>query len=207
MMVYDSNRDGTKEHRSDGKNFMPLLMKLFAAASSLAAVCAALLYVFTRGDVWFTLAVTFGTTAYHFWMRLLVGLLFNGIMKNKADYTKKWFQVSPFEQRIYKILRVKKWKGKMPTYNPETFDPALHSWDEIAQAMCQSELGHETIILLSFAPIIASVWAGALTAFLITSAVSAMLDLVFVIMQRYNRPRVVRLLNKQKAERKNEPKP
>lgn len=39
----------------------------------------------------------------------------------------------------------------MPTYRPDWFDPRLHSWKEIAQTMCQSEVVHEIIAVLSFA--------------------------------------------------------
>ena len=62
-----------------------------------------------------TLSITFGTIFYHFGMRLLVGVVVNKIMKNRADYTRKWYQVGKMEAQIYKVLNVKKWKGNMPT--------------------------------------------------------------------------------------------
>ena len=86
----------------------------------------------------------------------------------------------------------------MPTYEPALFDPALHTWDEIAQAMCQSELVHETIVLLSFLPVAASIWLGDLPVFLITSVQAACFDLSFVLIQRYNRPTILRLAQRQK---------
>lgn len=82
----------------------------------------------------------------------------------------------------------------MPAYSPDTFSNKKHTWDEIAQAMCQSELVHETNIVLSFAPLVASVRFGAFSVFLITSICAAVLDLMFVIMQRYNRPRIVKMI-------------
>ena len=84
----------------------------------------------------------------------------------------------------------------MATFDPTLFDPALHSWEEIAQAMCQAELVHEIIIVLSFIPLFAAIPFGAFPVFLVTSLLSAAYDLSFVIMQRYNRPRVVKLINK-----------
>lgn len=89
---------------------------------------------------------------------------------------------------------MKHWKNKLPSYQPEYFDPQKHSWDEIAQAMCQAELVHEVIVVLSFVPIAFSVWFGALPVFVITSVAAAAFDLMFVIIQRYNRPRVMRLI-------------
>lgn len=49
---------------------------------------------------------------------------------------------------------------------------------------------HEIIIPLSFVPVIAARWFGVLPVFLITSVLAAGMDLLFVILQRYNRPRV-----------------
>lgn len=54
------------------------------------------------------LAITFGTTCYHFSMRLAVGYTLNHRMHNKADYRKCWYQLQPFEKRLYQILKVKK---------------------------------------------------------------------------------------------------
>ena len=90
---------------------------------------------------------------------------------------------------------MKKWKKYFPTYDPNVFDKKQHSWDEIAAATCQSELVHETIVVLSFLPIVFSVWFGATLVFTLTSIFSALFDLTFVMIQRYNRPRVLKVLN------------
>ncbi len=102
--------------------------------------------------------------------------------------------------QLYKALHVKKWKNKMPTYEPTLFSPEKHSWDEIAQAMCQAELVHETIVIFSFLPIIATIWWGGFWVFLITSVCAALLDMAFVVMQRYNRPRVIRMAERQRKD-------
>ena len=127
-------------------------------------------------------------------MRLLVGLIFNLTMRNRADYTKSWYQVSNFENRIYKKLNVKKWKNRMPTYDASLFDVKVHSLQEIVLAMCQAVLVLVLIVVLSFVPIVAGVWFGAYPVFVITSALAAMLDLMFVMVQRYNRQRVIKLM-------------
>lgn len=59
--------------------------------------------------------------------------------------------------------------------------------------MCQSELVHETNIILSFIPVSASKWFGSFYVFLITSVCGAIFDLLFVIMQRYNRARIIKI--------------
>ena len=144
-------------------------------------------------------AITFGTCFYHFAMRLLVGHLLDRIMQNKADYRKARYQLQPFEVRLYRFIKVKKWKGKMPTYDPSCFDPKLHSWDEIAQAMCQAEIVHEVIVVFSFIPLFFAIPFGSFGVFLITSLLAAMYDLCFVMMQRFNRPRILKILEKERV--------
>ena len=173
---------------------MVRLLKIFPVAFLLATIAAGLLYKRTSLEIWLTLAITFGTTTYHFIMRWIVAFIYNSIMHNRADYRKRWYQVSQFEMKLYEKLHVKKWKNRMPTYNPSLFDPRQHTWEEIAQATCQAELGHETIVVLSFAPILAGPWLGGYPAFTITSILAAAFDMMFVIMQRYNRQRMVKLI-------------
>jgi len=171
-------------------------MRPAAALSFAAAAAAALLFRFFGKDVYLTLAITFGTIFYHLGVRLLVGALYNAGMNNRADHTKRWYQLRPWENRLYRALNVKAWKAKMPTYRPELFSPQNHSWDEIAQAMCQAELVHETNALLSFPPILASRWFGSFSVFLITSVCGAAFDLSFAVVQRYNRARVVKIASR-----------
>ncbi len=89
---------------------------------------------------------------------------------------------------------MKAWKDKMPTYNPENFSYKKYSCDEIAQAMCQSELVHETNMILSFMPLMAAKWFGSFYVFFITSVCGAIFDLLFVVLQRYNRARVMKIV-------------
>ena len=178
---------------------MAKLMKSIAVFSLIITVILAVLYVKTGTAALLSLAITFGTTFYHFAMRLLVGAVFNAVMKNKADCRKRWFRVSKREAALYEKLKVQKWKSKMPTYHAALFDPRMHTWDEIAQAMCQAELVHETIVVFSFLPILAGIRFGAYPVFIITSVLAAAFDMMFVIMQRYNRPRVLLLAERRRA--------
>ena len=175
---------------------MAKIVKGIAAFSLAATVILAISYKVTSSGILLPLAITSGTIAYHFVMRLMVGLAFHATMRNKADYRKRWYQISKREMAVYEKLKVKQWKRRMPTYDPALFDPRLHTWEEIVQAMCQAELVHETIAVLSFLPIAAGVWFGEFPVFIVTSVLSAACDMVFVIMQRYNRQRVTKLLNR-----------
>lgn len=177
---------------------MQKLMKRIAAGTLIVTVLLVILYHSYPMGVILSLAITAGTICYHFTMRLIVGSMYNLLMNNRADYRKSWYQQRTWEPGLYEKLQVKNWKGKMPTYDPDLFDPRKHSWDEIAQAMCQSELVHETIVVFSFLPIFASVWFGSIGVFIITSVIAAGIDMAFVIMQRYNRPRIIRIAERKK---------
>lgn len=169
---------------------------LLAGFPIAGTVLLSVLYRKTACEVFLPLAITFGTTSYHVVMRLLVGLAFCVVMQNKAGYKKRWYQVGEHETAFYEKLGIKNWKRRMPTYDHTLFDPRVHTWVEIAQAMCQAELIHETIVLLSFLPIAEGIWFGAYPVFIVTSVLAAGCDMLFVMMQRYNRHRVMKLLKR-----------
>lgn len=178
---------------------MSKLMKRTTILSFAIAIITSILFYYFHKDIYLTLSVTFCTIFYHLGIRLFVGMLYNIRMNNRADYTKKWYQIHSWENNLYQFLKVKAWKNKMPTYYPETFSYKQHSWTEIAQAMCQSELVHETNMILSFVPLIASKWFGSFYVFLITSIGGAIFDLLFVMMQRYNRARIIKIMSKKES--------
>lgn len=178
---------------------MQRTMKTIAVISVAATVIFTLFYV--RNGSFLPFAITAGTIAYHFLMRLFIGSVYSVLMKNRADYHKAWYRIRPWEERLYRTLKVKKWKNKMPTYDPDIFNPRIHSWDEIAQAMCQSELVHETIVVFSFLPIVACRWFGSAPVFVITSLLAAAIDLSFVMMQRYNRARIEKIWHLKSCKR------
>lgn len=163
-----------------------------------AALCVALTAVFALLRLTAP-AITAGTFSYHLLMRLAVGFAFDRTLHNHVDYRRPWFQLRRFEPALYERLRVGKWKAALPTYDPEAFDRHRHSWEEIVQAMCQAELVHEVIAVLSFLPVLASVWLGSAAVFVITSVLAAGFDLLFVIIQRYNRPRVLKIVERLKS--------
>lgn len=174
------------------KKKMIVLSLLFLAG----LLACGITYYFVRKSVLFTLTITFGTCFYHFAVRLVVGHGIDAICRNKMDYNRWWFRERKFESKLYKFLRVKKWKKHLPTYHPEYYDVRKHSVEEIIQVTCQAEIVHEINMVLSFVPVIFTIWFGSLIAFLITSAVAFCFDSIFVIMQRFNRPRLRRLLKR-----------
>ncbi|MBQ3826288.1 MAG: hypothetical protein II811_09165 [Spirochaetaceae bacterium] len=172
--------------------------KLFIVTSivlSLTVIFSTLcLFGFTKVALPF--AITFGTTAYHFIMRLVVGLC---VCKQLKLYcSQKRFRVSAAEQRLYKLIRVKQWKDKLPTYHPDNFDLSKRKPSDILSAGLYAETGHTIMAVLSFPPMLLAVPFGAIEVFALTSILGCILDLLFVIIQRYNRPRLLRALRQGK---------
>ena len=143
-------------------------------------------------------AISAGTTCYHFAMRLIVGAIIPHWVKNPMN--RRWFQQKSFEPKLYESLKVKCWKDHMPTYDPSSFSLRKNTLEQIVDNCCVSEAVHETIILLSFLPLLFTLLWGAFPVFLITSLLAATFDSCFVIMQRYNRPRLVQILSKKEAK-------
>lgn len=171
-------------------------MKLLTVIFVISFLILIMIYRNTGNENLLPLAITFGTCAYHFLMRLIVGYTIHGLYHNEMNYHRKWFQPRKCENRLYKKLKVKTWKDKMPTYDADTFSFELHSMEEIVMAMCQSEVVHEINMVFSFAPLFLAIRFGTFWVFLMTSVFAAGFDMMFVIMQRYNRPRVIRLLDR-----------
>lgn len=151
-----------------------------------------ILTIKTDNSACLTAAITFGTTLYHFAMRLFIGQ----IVGKKFNYHNFWFSEKKFEKALYKKLRVKKWKDKMPSYNPNSYTIKNIKLKEVVNTMCRNEVIHEIIALLSFVPILFSTVFDAELVFIITSVAACFFDLIFVIIQRYNRPRLVKIIEK-----------
>ncbi len=167
-----------------------LLMKRMTAVSAVCLAAGILLYKGTGGGVWLTVAITAGTFFYHLAMRLIVGFIAKKFIGKKLDYRSPWFLQRRWEKTFYKKIGIKKWKNKLPTYYPQDFSPKEHSPQELLQTMCTSETSHELMILLSFVPLFFSKWFGAFGVFLVTSLCAGAFDMVFVLIQRYNRGRL-----------------
>ena len=93
---------------------------------------------------------------------------------------------------------MKQWKKHLPTYVPESFDLSKHSLEEVIHTCCCSEAVHEWIMLLSFLPVLTVHIFGEPGVFSVTSTLAALFDCCFVILQRYNRPRFIRILDKER---------
>lgn len=170
---------------------------------SLAAIFFGVTVVFSVlyglcGNAWLLSAsITCGTSCYHFAMRLLLGALVAPVKRASA-----WFRPHKWEPAVYSLLGVKHWKNHLPTYDPSQFSLAENTLEQVIGNMRSAEVVHELIMLCSFLPLLMIPVFGAWPAFLITSVLAALFDSLFVMAQRYNRPRLERILSKQEARSK-----
>ena len=161
-------------------------------------VCFSMYYrgISTNYFVLLTGIVTF-TIMYHFWVRIIMGNV-SKLFKKHINYKQAFFKERCFEKGLYKFLRVKEWKGKALTYNPESFSLKEHSLEEIANTMTKSEVDHWINEIISLISILFSfIWPNLFWAFLISAIVAMIFDSQFIIIQRYNRPRVLKILEKE----------
>lgn len=143
------------------------------------------------------------TIMYHFWVRIIMGNV-SKLFKKHINYKQWWFREKKFEKRFYEILRVKEWKGKALTYNPESFSLKEHSLEEIANTMTKSEVDHWINEAISLSTLLFAIPWGAFWIFLISAVAAMIFDSQFIIIQRYNRPRIVRILEKDKQKTEKE---
>ena len=183
-----------------GNSRFSFVMKFLATVTTAAALLLFVCYRQWHTGWLLTCAISFGTAAYHFDMRLATGFLLPKLTNYSFDYRHFWFQLRKWEQNFYRRLRIRKWKGKLPTYAPSQFSLKNQSLHRIIQNMCGAELVHEIIMVLSFLPILTVPVFGAFPVFLVTSVLAALYDSIFVMAQRFNRPRLIRILEKQEAK-------
>ena len=179
---------------------MKKTLKRITAILLVLSVVFVLLNFYLKTDLFLILSITFCTALYHFAMRLFVGEICNKFIEPKLNYNAKWFNEKKFEKKLYKFLKVKKWKKFAPTYSPESFSLESNSKEDIIRTMCGAEVVHELIIVFSFLPIIFSGLLDSFYEFLFTSIIAALVDSVFVIIQRFNRPRVIKLLKRSERQ-------
>lgn len=133
---------------------------------------------------------------YHLWLRIIMG---NVTKLFKYNHNCWWFREKKFEKGMYRLLRVKKWKGKALTYNPEAFSLEKHTLAEIAEVMTKSEVDHWVNEVISLVSILFSLIWGETRIFVLTAIVAMLFDAQFIAIQRFNRPRILRILEGQKG--------
>ena len=182
---------------SSAQKFMYSVIAIMIVISS---ICFIYNYLICNNDIILTIGITAFTILYHFAVRIILNNIAN-LFKDNFKYSQKFFMERKHEKKLYKLLKVKDWKDKMPTFVPDTFSLENHSMEEIANTMCMSEVNHILNIAISLSTILFSLIWGMFGVFFATAILASLFDSLFIIMQRYNRPRFVKLMERKNREK------
>ena len=193
------DREGFFCYNTVGNEVMAVRKHFYIAlaVSALLTLIFGVLCALFGGGVLIVLFTTAGTTCYHFLMRLCIGYLVQGVFPKSVNAKSLWFREHRWEKGFYRLLRVRKWERRVPTFNPDQFDTRTHTYAQLARQTCLSELVHECIVVCGFFSLLFCLFfedpLGNLPPFLITAVLAGAYDLQFVILQRFHRPRLLRL--------------
>lgn len=166
--------------------------------AALAAICFLLYYssLLKHGLVLWTGIVSF-MILYHFGLRIFFG---EQTKKLRIDYTHPWYKERGFEKHLYRLLLVKKWKRKVLTFEPDNYDLKKVSLEELATNMAKSELDHWINELISVLSLLFALLWGQTAVFAVSAVLAMLCDAQFIVVQRYNRPTVLRLINRKRSK-------
>lgn len=144
------------------------------------------------------IGITAFTILYHFWGRIILGNV-SKIFRRFISYKSWWFKERSFEKDLYEKLKVKKWKKNALTYNPEQFDLKENSIEKVLQTMTKSEVDHWINELISISTMFFGLLWGKTWIFVLTAIAAMIFDAQFIVIQRYNRPRMIKVLEMEQA--------
>lgn len=174
------------------------LIYFSVVVSALSGAACLAAYMRFGGDLLYSLTVTAFAFLYHIVMRLFVAVFVTAVRSGRSDDFS--FVLGRCERNFYDTIRLKSWKSRVPTYDPSLFEVRRDALPTLVHNMRNAEVGHSVIAALSFLPMFFSPVFGGFAAFAVTSVLSALFDLQFVAVQRYNRARVCKTV-RMRAER------
>ena len=185
-----------KKHNLSGPAVF--MYSVIAFVFAISVVCFAVYYsgVYESAVVLWCGIVSF-MILYHFGLRILFGEI---TKRFKHDYNHPWYRERAFEKRLYKMLKVRKWKDKVLTFDPEAYDFKGRTLHELATTMSKSELDHWINEIISVVSIFFLFIWGCPAAFIISAVAAMLFDAQFIVVQRYNRPIVLRLRERRMAK-------
>ena len=86
-------------------------------------------------------------------------------------------------------------------YSPAKYDVRQHSLADIIKTMTYAEVDHELMLLLSYLPVLLVIPFGDPVVFIISSVAASLVEVPFIVLQRYNRARLANVLHRQSKRR------
>lgn len=171
----------------------------------ISGICVVLMFVFlalfvrSHNDAMLIIGVIMLNAAFQLITRLLVGSICEGVFENGINSSAEWFRTSDFEERFYGTMGIKYLKKKLPKFERTDFSLARQSVQDIIDAGCEIETEHEINIGVSLLGLLLALLFGNVWIFAVTAGAAVVYDLLFIAVQRYNRPRLERVLAKRRA--------
>ncbi len=118
------------------------------------------------------------------------------------------FKERAFEKNLYNVIKVSKWKGKLPIYQKKGALDRKHipenlSIDHLEQFVidtCKAELVHLLIGILGFSSVVFVICkVEPFFTFIVIAIVMNFAQIPFILVQRYNRPRLLKLIYRTKS--------
>ncbi len=145
-----------------------------------------------------------------FWLSINIAVpwLVRFLVPKKYFNENRWlFKERKFESSFYRKIKVSKWKDKLPDAGklihfqrdslPEDMDEAYIN--RFITECCIAELGHLSVGILGFTSLFfvflipGNTQIEHLEVFLILAILDLFVQMLFIIIQRYNRPRLIKL--------------
>ena len=132
---------------------------------------------------------------WNFWIRVLSGILFTSFTYNPEA---RWFRINDRDRKWHNFIRVKKWIQHAPTFNPKQYDSTKLSLDEIIQNTCRNEVSHTMYFILTYVPILFSIYFGNYLMTIIVAILVSIHDIFLISLQRFSRDRLNKLNKRMK---------
>lgn len=158
---------------------------------------------------WSTLKISLFMTALNtvFWTAFNFGVAFlvRCLPKRLFSFDRAFYREHRFEKHLYRFLRVNRWKGHLPEagglagFSKRSLANTLtlQYVERFLMETCIAEVGHLAIGILGYCSV-GFAWLlpdpyPYIPLFVVLATLDLFVQLLFVIIQRYNRPRLVRL--------------
>src|SRR5574344_391145 len=145
-------------------------------------------------SIFFSFAILTGCLAVHLAIWILSAITVVGIMKNRADDECAWFRELPWEKEFFRIIRFRKWKRRLPTYDPRYYDFKVLKHEDLLGIISQTEIVHEMAAVLSLLSMAGTRWLGHSYIIVTIAIIDLLINLIYVCLQRFNRIRLRRLI-------------
>jgi len=147
-----------------------------------------------KDSIFFSFAILTGCLAAHLIIWILSAIVVVGIMKNRADDESAWFRELTWEKDFFRIIRFRKWKHRLPTYDPRYYDFQVLKHEDLLGIISQTEIVHEMAAGLSILSIAGIRWLGHGYIIVTIAIIDLLINLIYVCLQRFNRIRLGRLI-------------